>query len=195
MTESEWLTSDNAESMLRSLGDAASDRKLRLLACAVARLLPPRDDPDDHRRRDEAIRLAERFADGKVGKGKLDRAWRGSWAVASPRALDSALGVNDCFLRDREEELTALVREVFGNPSRPASFDPAWRSADVQALARAAYEERLEVRRELDPVRLAVLADALEDSGCASEAILGHLRGDGPHVRGCWALDLALGKE
>ena len=47
----------------------------------------------------------------------------------------------------------------------------------------------------LDPVRLAILADALEEAGCNSIDILAHLRSPGPHVRGCWALDLILGKE
>jgi hypothetical protein len=64
----------------------------------------------------------------------------------------------------------------------------------VTGLAPAAYEERALPSGELDPARLAVLADALEDTGCADSEVLGHLRGPGPHVRGCWALDLILGK-
>ena len=47
----------------------------------------------------------------------------------------------------------------------------------------------------LDNTRLAVLADALEEAGCTEADILGHLRGPGPHVRGCWVVDLILGKE
>jgi hypothetical protein len=47
----------------------------------------------------------------------------------------------------------------------------------------------------LDNTRLAVLADALEESGCTSEDVLGHLRGPGPHVRGCWVVDLCLGRS
>jgi hypothetical protein len=46
-----------------------------------------------------------------------------------------------------------------------------------------------------DPQRLAVLADALEEAGCNDAEILTHLRSPGPHVRGCWALDLILGKQ
>jgi hypothetical protein len=48
---------------------------------------------------------------------------------------------------------------------------------------------------QLDPTRLAVLADAVEEAGCTDADLLGHLRGPGPHVRGCWAVDLLLGKE
>jgi hypothetical protein len=82
-----------------------------------------------------------------------------------------------------------LFREVFGNPFRPVTFAPAWRSTDVTLLAQGVYAEKA-----FD--RLPILADALQEAGCDSEAILNHLRdANAPHVRGCWALDLALGKE
>jgi hypothetical protein len=82
----------------------------------------------------------------------------------------------------------ALVCEVFGNPFRPTAFDPAWRTPQVLALARTAYEER---RWE----ELPLLADALEEAGCDNDAILNHCREQGPHVRGCWVIDLVLAKE
>jgi hypothetical protein len=65
----------------------------------------------------------------------------------------------------------------------------------VVQLARAAYENRRLPEGDLDPSHLALLADALEDAGCTDADLLGHLRGPGPHVRGCWAVDLVLGKE
>ena len=55
-------------------------------------------------------------------------------------------------------------------------------------LAQAIYEER----RFGD---LPVLADALEEAGCTDADILSHCRGPGPHVRGCWVVDLLLGKQ
>ena len=61
-------------------------------------------------------------------------------------------------------------------------------------LASAAYEDRNLPEGTVDLVRLAVLADALEDAGCTDADLLGHLRGPGPHVRGCWAVDLILAK-
>jgi hypothetical protein len=64
----------------------------------------------------------------------------------------------------------------------------------VPRLARAAYEERHLPPGRLDAARLAVLADALEEAGCADAGLLDHLRGLGPHVRGCWAVDLAFGR-
>jgi hypothetical protein len=64
----------------------------------------------------------------------------------------------------------------------------------VRKLAESAYTERTLPEGTLDVVRLALLADALEDGGCTERDLLGHLRGPGPHVRGCWALDLVMGK-
>lgn len=85
-----------------------------------------------------------------------------------------------------------LLRDLFPfSPSpRCSPVDPL-----VLSLAQAAYEERDLPSGNLHLARLAVLSDALEEAGCADTDILKHLRSPGPHVRGCWALDLALGKE
>jgi hypothetical protein len=86
----------------------------------------------------------------------------------------------------------ALVRDIFGSPSRPVAVDAARLTPTVTSLATAAYEERALPSGALDTARLAILADALEEAGCTSDDILNHLRGKGPHVRGCWALDVLL---
>jgi hypothetical protein len=78
-----------------------------------------------------------------------------------------------------------LLREIFGNPFRPFAIAPSWLSSTVRALGQSIYETR---RFE----ELPILADALEDAGCDNADILNHLRGPGPHVRGCWALDCLL---
>jgi hypothetical protein len=99
--------------------------------------------------------------------------------------------------KKRIEEIIALcemVRDIFGNPFRPVRLGRAWLTPTVTNLAQSAYEERALPSGELDPTRLAVLADALEEAGCDQPGLLSHLRGPGPHVRGCWALDLLLGK-
>jgi hypothetical protein len=88
-----------------------------------------------------------------------------------------------------------LLRDLFGNPFRPVALDPAWLTPTVQALAQAAYEERVLPSGELDLARLKVLADSLEEAGCSQAAVLDHLRGPGPHVLGCWAVDLVLGRK
>lgn len=92
----------------------------------------------------------------------------------------------------------AFLRDVLGNPFHPRAVNPTWldwNGRTVAALAQAAYEERQVPEGHLDPAHLAVLADALEDAGCADADILGHLRSPGPHVRGCWVVDLLLGKQ
>jgi hypothetical protein len=87
--------------------------------------------------------------------------------------------------------LARLVMEVFGNPFRPTPVAASvlrWNGGRVPKLALAIYEGR-----RFDD--LPVLADALEEAGCDNEKVLGHLRGPGPHVRGCHVLDLILGRE
>jgi hypothetical protein len=89
-----------------------------------------------------------------------------------------------------------LLRCLFGPwPFRPPALDPfvlAWNGGVVRSLAQAAYNERQLPSGHLDPDRLLILADALEEAGADAE-VLAHLRGPGPHVRGCWAVDLVLG--
>ena len=70
-----------------------------------------------------------------------------------------------------------------------------WNDRAIPRLAEAIYEKRRLPEGTLEPARLAVLADALEDAGCTDGDLLTHLRGPGPHVRGCWVVDLLLGKE
>lgn len=77
------------------------------------------------------------------------------------------------------------MHDVF--PPATVAFDPGWRTDAVVGLAGGMY-----AGRDFGP--MPVLADALEDAGCADDAILAHCRGGGPHVRGCWVIDLALGK-
>lgn len=84
------------------------------------------------------------------------------------------------------------LRDIFGNPFRPLTLSPSHRTPTVVSLTRAAYDERHMPTGELDPHRLAVLADALEEAGATGE-LLAHLRGLGPHVRGCFVVDLCLG--
>jgi len=70
---------------------------------------------------------------------------------------------------------------------RTAILDPAWLTSTVVSLAEGIYAERA-----FD--RLPILADALQDAGCENTDVLDHCRGPGPHVRGCWVVDLVLGK-
>jgi hypothetical protein len=80
-----------------------------------------------------------------------------------------------------------LLRCIFGNPFRPVTLDRNWLTSTVTDLARGIYADRA-----FD--RLPILADALQDAGCDNDDILTHCRGEGPHARGCWVVDLVLGK-
>lgn len=84
-----------------------------------------------------------------------------------------------------------LLRDVFGNPFRHVSLKTRlrkWNDGAVTKTALAMYDER----RFSD---MPILADALEDAGADNDDILTHCREPGPHVRGCWVIDLILGKK
>jgi hypothetical protein len=130
----------------------------------------------------EAARLALSWASGALARDP-----RTPGAVDQQRWAES------------EAYQCALLRDLFGNPFCPTpNIDPAWLAwnhGTVRRLAEAACQERLLPQGTLDPGRLAVLADGLEESGCAETELLGHLRGPGPHVLGCWCVDAILGRE
>src|SRR5262249_14005506 len=96
--------------------------------------------------------------------------------------------------RAEEKAQIELLYDVCGNPFRPVTVTLGRLPREVSRLGFAAYDERL-ASGELDTGRLAVLSDALEDAGCSEAEMLSHLRSPGPHYRGCWALDLILGKS
>jgi hypothetical protein len=86
----------------------------------------------------------------------------------------------------------SVLRDIFGNPFRPSRpVDPAWLTFNGGGARNLAQS----VQDSGGFDRLPLLADALEDAGCTDAGLLGHLRGPGPHVRGCWAVDLVLGKS
>ncbi|MCI0705613.1 MAG: hypothetical protein L0241_31520 [Planctomycetia bacterium] len=85
--------------------------------------------------------------------------------------------------------LPQLLRESVGNPFRPVTFTPSWRTDTVLTLAKQMYESR-------EFGAMPILADALQDAGCDNEDILNHCRDtNATHIRGCWVVDLVLGKE
>jgi len=91
--------------------------------------------------------------------------------------------------RTRHNEIARrLLSEVFEPEREQIEFDPRWRTSDVVDVARGIYEDRAFER-------MPILADALMDAGCENSEIIAHCRGSGPHVRGCWLMDMILGKE
>jgi hypothetical protein len=223
MTEAEWLACDDPKPMLEFLRGKASDRKLRLFACACCRRIW-------HFLADESrgwVDMAEQYADGRVKQQEFNiaavaaegaaRSGYKSFAAADARSaafatvdsidaasadVASTLGAN-VVARSHASTLGAnawkderlihaqLLRDIFRNPFRPVAVNPgwlAWNDGTVPKVAQAIYDERA-----FD--RMPVLADALEDAGCTEQAILDHCRQPGDHVRGCWVVDLLLGKE
>ncbi|MCI0462978.1 MAG: hypothetical protein L0Z62_39025 [Gemmataceae bacterium] len=218
MTEAEWRAGDDMLKMLDYANGWAGNRKLRLFACACCRrfyhLLPT--DATRH-----ALETSERAADRLTSFAELAGAKRAipvlrprsasEWAsncahfAATRSAKHAALSAYSTSAevvralgtpyKAHQPYYAVLLREILGNPFRPTTPDPTWQTPAVVSFAQAAYEERGLPAGILEPARLAVLADALKGAGCTDRGILSHLRGPGPHVRGCWALDLLLGKE
>jgi hypothetical protein len=222
VTEAQWLNLEVPDPMLRWLQKSRKHRptrrKLGLFACACARR-------QGDRIQDEAtiagLGLAERLAEGLASPDELRSFLRecldggpqgkffhvAAWAVricdtrqnwTSPegaaRNVAGYLAIESGAHEPAEQ--CRLLREVIGNPYRPVAAHPAWRDPVAVALARAAYDHRLMPGGYLDAARLAVLCDSLLDAGCpADHELLLHLRERDGHVRGCWAVDLLLGKE
>ncbi|WP_238602420.1 hypothetical protein [Fimbriiglobus ruber] len=85
-------------------------------------------------------------------------------------------------------EFCAHYRDIVGNPFRPVALEPHWQTSTVLSLAKGIYNDRA-----FD--RLPILADALEEAACYNPGLLTHCRSDATHVRGCWVVDLLLGKK
>jgi hypothetical protein len=107
------------------------------------------------------------------------------WECRGGRPVDYVIH-EDVEQAEKEGQAT-LLRDLFGNPFRSVSADPAWLTPPVVGPARAVYDDRA-----FD--RLPALADPLEEAGCRDADLLAHCRSAGPHVKGCWAVDRILGK-
>ena len=224
MTEEEWLVNREPSVMILFLEERSwieapdapaspHERKFRLFAIACCRHIEHL--LTDQRSRD-ALAVIERWVEGDASDEAKHNAARTAgmvtWdlehtedgqlqaAYAVCTTVDDIQEAHTDTIKAAEEAANAvrnaseeayqadLVREIFGNPFRPVAVDPAWRTFDVMALATGIYAEKA-----FD--RMPILADALQDAGCDSDAILDHLRDPkAVHVRGCWALDLVLGK-
>ena len=198
MTESDWNRSTDSQAMLSFLQErGASERKQRLFAVACSRRAWPLIDDLGR----AAVEVAERFADGRADAEQLRAArlackgsgGQSSWyaaltdpAIAARNAALSAM--EGATSHESERHVQAdLLRDIFRNPFHEVTFDESWGTSDVVSMARSMYEVR-------EFVAMPRMAYALQDAGCEDEGVLDHCRGTGPHVRGCFVVDLVLGK-
>jgi len=221
MTEQEWLPCTDPQPMLDFLEGKGSERKLRLFAVACCRriwhLLT------DERSR-TAVEVAEKYAEHLVSEEdrasihdvlhsetdynperdasgvafacatqsvQADAMWAAQSTVMYAKLARSAtLGfLQAADARAEEGKRQAhFLHCIFGNPFRPITLNPSWLTPTDNEIADSIYLERA-----FD--RLPILADALEDAGCNSQDILNHSQQEGEHVRGCWVVDLILGKK
>lgn len=193
MTEHEWLNCDSPKKMLRLL----DPRNARIWKVGVS---DPTPSQYKLRLWVEACRNEAKAAKDSWGydltvQAQLDNAvnaWRDTKHVKSVIPTRRA----------------QLLREIIGNPFSPVALDTSLQTPLILSIARAT--EDLNENGYLDPVRLAILADALEEAGCTEEVLLRHLRGEqivcdqfdsqtwwwepiDNHVPGCWAVDCVLG--
>jgi hypothetical protein len=218
-----WFDTHAADALVSSFRDAGSERKWRLVAIAcchrISHLVQTKrmkdllktsevfaDGQADRNLLEDAllnavnavsattaflpeVRAISGAAQAKFSVRGVARFCRKAAFIAR-KADKRRASPND----DQDPEMTAqseLIRDIFGNPFRPAVIDPAWliwNDGIVVKLAKTIYDER---RWDLMPI----LGDALQDAMCDDAAIIEHCRGPGPHVRGCWVVDLILGKE
>jgi|SRR5579883_459261 len=171
-------SADHGLPLTRSLLDSMKEtfRAMEVLAEGYAQQALTAHDGRDrstaHRRSDAAAALA---AAVNLADGHKTLVVRCSAACAPDRAAAF-------------RHQAGLLRDIFGNPCRPVAFSPNWRTDTALSLARQMYDSH-------DFSTMPILADVLQDAGCDNEDILNHCRGEGPHVRGCWVVDLILGKE
>jgi hypothetical protein len=207
MTEAEWLTTDSAPGMLTCVGPFSA-RKHLLYGCVCCRWVWAELAPE----RRAAVELLEGHADGAASRDECQRAAVVARAAPpiegedkySRSMVDMALRLtSERAVQSLESSLAGLfanntpdeqmaqaswMRDIFGNPFRPVAFSPTWRTDTAVTLARQMYDAR-------EFSAMPILADALQDAGCDSDEVLTHCRGVGPHVRGCWVVDLVLGKQ
>jgi hypothetical protein len=199
------------------LTGAGRDRKFRLFCCGCLRLLYPRLTLREER---ACVEAGEQFADDTWAWGQMQKA-RAAWVAADKRWLSERSNLSysarrccddDATGGEREQEgamqvvrnllalggmnsnpwlglpeMVGVARCVFGGVLLGVRWDRSWNSPAAVSVARAAYDDR-------DWGLLPLLADALQDAGCEHPRVLWHLRGRAKHCRGCWVVDLALGK-
>jgi hypothetical protein len=205
MTETDWLTCSDSTPMLEFLLDNTSHRKLCLYGSACCHRFWQHITHEHSR---NAVEVLEKYADGLATERQLTAVFNAHERTFGKHSHDGiyygveaaiqiAYGSNPYYvllssspdlISNERLSQSSLLREIFGNPFRPATIDPRWLSSTVIDLAHSIYDERAFER-------MPILADALMDAGCDSDEIINHCRSEGLHVRGCWVVDLLLSQK
>jgi hypothetical protein len=188
---------------------AISKRKLFLFVSGIVAAFEACEDRADQRSRWQRLTAAlEMRADGQARASNVELARSAvEWEKDNPSWGERLIGASEWDFGPpslhcpfaaalsyadscNPERGSKTLHELIGNPFRTITVDRSWltwHDATVRKLAQGIYADR-------DFDHLPILADALEDAGCDNADILAHCRGPGPHVRGCWVVDLILGK-
>lgn len=203
LTAADWLDFTDCKRLLRFLPLRGHQRKLRLLACACCRQVW--SELTDAASR-QAVEMAERCADGlctpvELGEARAAalaaltqvEAWAWTGADAASRTAEPcALEAVDWTLQRLPQvapRTTGIARDLLGDFFHAIPVPEEWLDSNggvVRKMAEAIYHNH-------DFGSMPILADALEEAGCADPVLLSHCRWPAPHYRGCWVLDTLLG--
>lgn len=208
MTAKQWRACTDPFALLSAAGERTTDRKARLFCVACCRQVLHLAPAARQKSAEALLKVAEQFADGEPTKEerlKTQKKAGGSYSMIHATLAERATAADGYYTarfaaefasfgkKGIKEEVTQaaqadLARDILGpSAARPPALRPNWLTATVAALAQGIYDDRA-----FD--RMPILADALQDAGCEKDDILSHCRGPGPHIRGCWVVDLVLGK-
>jgi len=206
MTEAEWFGCTDPHEMVKFLWGTGSDRQVRLMACAYCRLLwgfmgkasrkavlfgeQKVDEPVNESHREAVVRAAvEAVCRFEEARGDFFMAADMAYRIPCNDGWYAAAWTIGNWFPPLASGVT-IVRDIIGNPFRPARIDPAWvawNDGTVVKLAQGIFNDRA-----FD--WMPILGDAFQDAGCEDGHILAHCRQSGTHVRGCWLLDLLTGR-
>jgi hypothetical protein len=212
--EQHWLTSESPASLLHTAKQlkVLKPRRAMLFACGCYRLVWDKialahvretvekaEGKADRKVTPEELRKRPRYVSGYATYDTQNLLQLSLGSLVTPKMIPTHIAwlvraAIDPTKHDHANKWEAckpqadLVREIFGNPYRSVKFDKAWRTDTAVALAKQMYDAR-------EFSGMPILADALQDAGCDNDDVLSHCRdANQTHVRGCWVVDLVLGK-
>jgi hypothetical protein len=200
MNENLWLEATSPDLILHWLDDNAvvtgSNRQLLLFTAAVCWHQLSGERARQAAREHESC-LASRGYDAVNRARAVAHAVREELAITAardqhqggPASISYWSASIETVAQQLAAEQAQLLRDVLGNPFSPVLVPT---SAEVRCLAQAAYDERDDTTGQLDPIRLAVLADALEESGASEDVLLALRDTRNARYRGFWVVDRCL---